>query len=41
MLSWIEALKLFNKGKKWTIPKKGTEDYKIVRFIMINGDKEK
>lgn len=34
-MTWIQALKIFNKGKKkWTIPKKGTEDYKKVKAIM-------
>ena len=31
---YIEALKIFNEGKKYTIPKKGTDDYNQVIKIM-------
>lgn len=35
--SWIVALKKFNSTKsKWTVPKKGTEDYKKVIKLMKN-----
>lgn len=34
MTVYIEALKIFNEGKKYTIPKKGTDDYKQVIKIM-------
>ena len=35
-LTWIEALKKFNtdKGGKWCVPKKGTEEYKKVKSMM-------
>ena len=33
-MTWMQALKIFNKGKKWTIPKKGTADYKKIKAIM-------
>ncbi len=33
--AWLSALKEFNKGKaKWTIPKKGTKDYLLVKKTM-------
>jgi len=35
--SWSEALKEFNKGKKWSVPRKGTEEYNAVRKIMSDG----
>lgn len=32
---WMSALKEFNKGKdKYTIPKKGTDEYEAVRKMM-------
>jgi hypothetical protein len=31
---WIEALKIYNKGKKWSVPAKNTEEYKKVKIIM-------
>ena len=35
MTKWIEALKVYNQDKdKWTIPRKGTAEYKKVRKIM-------
>ena len=35
MISWIEALKIFNQDRdKWLIPKKGTIEYDQVRKIM-------
>jgi hypothetical protein len=34
-MTWIEALKKFNAGKKtWCIPKKGSSDYKEVIKLM-------
>ncbi len=38
-MNWLEALKVFNKGKKWTIPKKGTPEYNEVKNIMDKGKK--
>ena len=34
MTVYIQALKKFNEGKKYTIPKKGTDDYNSVMQIM-------
>ena len=35
MTKWIEALKVYNQNKdKWTIPRKGTSEYKKVKKIM-------
>lgn len=36
-MTWIQALKIWNKGKKkkWTIPKKGTQGHKEVKAIMV------
>ena len=31
---WIQALKTFNEGKKWSIPSKGTDNYNMVKNIM-------
>lgn len=31
---WIEALKIYNQGRKWCVPKKGTKEYEIVKKIM-------
>jgi hypothetical protein len=31
---WIEALKIYNKGKKWSVPKKGSAEYVEVKKIM-------
>ena len=36
-MNWLEALKIFNKNKKWTIPKKGTPEYNKVKMIMDSG----
>jgi hypothetical protein len=39
MITWIEALKIFNKDRdKWLIPKKGTTEYDQVRKIMSDGE---
>ena len=42
MSSWINALKEYNKGKIWSIPKKGTLEYEKVKKIQLkygkNGD---
>lgn len=32
---WINALKIYNEGKKWTIPKKGSVEYEKVLSIML------
>lgn len=41
MISWINALKLWNQNKKkWCIPKKGTDDYNQVKKLM-NSKKKK
>lgn len=34
MKTWVEALKEFNKGKKYSIPKKGSADYDAVKKLM-------
>ena len=31
---WGEALRMYNRGKKFTIPKKGTPAYAAVKKIM-------
>lgn len=31
---WVKALRIFNKGKKFTIPRKGTPAYAKVKRIM-------
>lgn len=34
-MTWIQALKIWNKGKKkWTIPKKGTKEHAQIKAIM-------
>ena len=33
MTVYIQALKKFNEGKKYTIPKKGTDDYNSGREV--------
>jgi len=33
-MNWAEALKEFYKGKKFKIPKKGTDDYIAVKKLM-------
>ena len=34
-MKWMEALKMWNSQReKWTIPKKGSDDYKEVRALM-------
>ena len=34
-MTWIQALKIWNKGKKkWSIPKKGTKGHAEVKAIM-------
>lgn len=38
-MKWIDALKIWNKGKKWCVPRKGTKDYDKVRAIMAKGRK--
>jgi len=40
MLSWLEALKVWNTGRMWCIPRKGTKEYDEVKAIM-KGKKEK
>ncbi len=34
MTVYMQALKKFNEGKKYIIPKKGTDDYNSVMQIM-------
>ena len=41
MTVYIQALKKFNEGKKYTIPKKGTDDYNSVMQIMRTLQSEK
>jgi hypothetical protein len=36
MTVYIQALKKFNEGKKYTIPKKGTDDYNSVMQIITS-----
>tara|TARA_R100001015_G_C4566967_1_gene125724 strand:+ start:217 stop:402 length:186 start_codon:yes stop_codon:yes gene_type:complete len=40
-MNWIQALKAWNKkkGGKYTIPKKGTDDYMEVKKMMEGGGK--
>ena len=33
-MKWVEALKKYNEGKKWSVPKKGTPEYAEVLKIM-------
>lgn len=33
-MKWVEALKKYNEGKKWSVPKKGTPEYEAVRKLM-------
>jgi hypothetical protein len=33
-MKWVEALKKYNEGKKYSIPKKGTAEYDAVRKLM-------
>lgn len=44
-MSWIEALKKYNEGKKWEIPKKGTPEYEQVisiknKLALADGEKK-
>ena len=42
MPSWIEALKIWNKGKPtWCIPKRDTVEYNEVKKIMNTGKQAK
>jgi len=34
MNSWLVALKKYNEGKKYTVPKKGSKEYDAVRALM-------
>jgi len=36
-LSWIQALQVYNKGKTWSVPRKGTPEHKAVKDLM-NGN---
>jgi hypothetical protein len=38
--AWITALKQFNEGDTWFIPKKGTAAYKMVKDLMVITPKE-
>ena len=39
MPAWIDALKKWNAGRdRWTIPRKGTDEYEEVRKLMSNRD---
>jgi len=33
-MSWMDALKQFNAGKKWAIPKKGSDEYLEVMKLV-------
>ena len=35
--TWAAALKEYNTGKKWSVPRKGTPEYDAVRKIMAEG----
>ena len=41
MTVYIQALKNFNEGKKYTIPKKGTDDYNSVMQITLQSERPK
>ena len=34
MSTWMNALKEFNTGKKWAIPKKGSDEYNAVMKLV-------
>jgi hypothetical protein len=36
-MKWVEALKLYNQGRTWCVPRKGTESYEVIREIMKTG----
>ncbi len=36
-LSWIQALQVYNKGKTWSVPRKGTPEHQAVKDLM-NGN---
>ena len=36
-MKWVDALKKYNEGKKWSIPKKGSAEYDAVKKIMGAG----
>ena len=38
-MKWIDALKIYNAGKMWCVPRKGTPEYDEVRRIMSGGKK--
>jgi hypothetical protein len=33
-MSWMDALKQFNAGRKWAIPKKGSDEYNAVMKLV-------
>ena len=39
MTKWIDALKEYNQGKPWRIPKKGTAEHAEV-MLLVNKNKE-
>jgi len=44
-MSWIEALKKYNEGQKWSIPKKGSPEYEKVieiknKLALADGEKK-
>jgi len=44
-MSWIEALKKYNEGQKWSIPKKGSPEYEQVieiknKLALADGEKK-
>ena len=41
MKTWVEALKEYNKGKKYSIPKKGSAEYDAVKKLMGGAPKPK
>lgn len=39
VMRWVEALKVYNTGKMWCVPRKGSSEYEAVKAIMY-GKKE-
>ena len=35
-ITWSQALKKFNEGKKWSVPRKGSDDYNKVKALMAS-----
>ena len=39
-MRWVDALKIYNEGKAWCIPRKGTKEHAEVKAIMAGGAKK-